>query len=554
MAQNFGASIGMRSSLAPGVSPGNQTERRLFTVAVLLIAAAGVYFRVWQWPVQLLADDEWHALNKLAGADIASIFTSFGHADHSIPLTLYYHALSSVLPLTENILRWPMLIAGLATPVIAVMLLRGVLFRQEKAVMFALLALSPILIYYTRTARPYALTTLLAFGAIIFFHYWAARPRIRHAAGYVALSSLCAWMQPVTLPFLLGPFLFYGGKSLYQWLGHGDRSLIDRLILLGLAELAVLCALLGPPVYLSLNDIAGKAGIDSPTARSIIDTFKLLTGARHAAFTAVTLLLVAWGAWVLGRRQREFTLYLITCSLLSLGTILGSGAAWIQHPLVMARYSLPLIPVMAVFAAAGLCNLLQLAGRTERVQLAGLVLLSAGIFIAGPLARIYAGPVNQFTGHMGYQFDYDWSRNIYNRQLDNRPVSAFYQELGRKPAGSLRLIIAPWHMEWHWNRWYLDQPIHRQVVTAGFATGFCGDSFYGEYPDDSQRIKLANVIHLSDIGKSGRDHDYLVYHKTASRPELDLGPHADCEHRIRSMFGTPDYEDDQLMAYVLGAR
>lgn len=401
------------------------STNRLGTYFLLLvlavIAAAGLYFRLWQLPLQLLADDEWHALNKLLRSDAWGIYTSFGHADHSIPVTLYYYFISQITPLTENIMRGPMLLAGLATPVAAVWLVRRCLSRPEQAILFALLALSPILIYFTRTARPYALSTVLAFAAVVVFYYWTREPRLRYAVAYVMMCSLSAWMQPVTLTLMLSPFLFFGGKSLYLWIKRGDRSLFWRLLVLGLTQLAALCALLGPPVYFNLKDITGKTGVDSPTLHSVLETFKLLAGSEYGLYTGAFLLFAAWGAFLLGRRKREFTLLLLFCSLLSLTAILCSGAAWIQHSLVTARYGLPVLLIMAVFAAVGLNHLLQFASRFKLHPGIGLALLCIAVFAAGPLTRTYQGAINQFTGHMAYQFDYDWDQNVYNTELDKRP-------------------------------------------------------------------------------------------------------------------------------------
>ncbi|HEY3564436.1 MAG TPA: hypothetical protein VGL96_05500, partial [Casimicrobiaceae bacterium] len=50
----------------------------------------GLALRVWQVDTQILLEDEWHAIHKLLRSSALDIFTHLGHADYSIPLTLYY--------------------------------------------------------------------------------------------------------------------------------------------------------------------------------------------------------------------------------------------------------------------------------------------------------------------------------------------------------------------------------------------------------------------------------------------------------------------------------
>jgi hypothetical protein len=76
---------------------------------VVLLSAAAV-LRLWYLPDQLLADDEWHALHKVISATPADILRSFGHADHTIPLTLFYEWLAAGPGLDEWTMRLPLLV------------------------------------------------------------------------------------------------------------------------------------------------------------------------------------------------------------------------------------------------------------------------------------------------------------------------------------------------------------------------------------------------------------------------------------------------------------
>ena len=522
-------------------------------IIILIVSAAAIWLRLWQLPLQFIADDEWHALHKLARSNAWGIFTSFGHADHSIPITLYYYAVSLVTPLTETIMRTPMVIAGLLTPPIVTILWGRFLTRKEQYLLFVLLALSPMLIYYTRTARPYAISTLLSVAGVAIFYLWSIRPSIKKASAYLFCCTFSAWLQPVTLTFLLTPFLFFGTKSLYIWIKESRPRLLGSLIYLGATQALFLALLLGPPIYYNLNDIKGKTGQDSPTVYSLIDTFKLFTGSDYNLYGFAIVSLIFVGIFELWRRNRNLTCYLLLCTGLPFAVIASSGAAWIQHALVTARYGLPILFFLALFLSIGIQKVASYAPKSLFPLFLCITALTS--FLMGPLPRVYSSEINQFTSHMAYQADYNWNENIYNIELDTRPTSDFYRMLSQNPPQSINIVASPWFMEWHWNRWYIDQNIHQQKVTAGFLNGFCGSRFYGEYSSEDQRFKLRNIVHITDLldEQSSASYDYLIYDKKMSRGDKDKKNYLQCGNQIRLKFGPPKFEDQHIAVYSLKA-
>lgn len=531
-------------------------DRIGYLVAWVLIVTIALALRVWQFPLQLLADDEWHALNRVIGSTPLETAVTFGNADHSIPLTLFYFLLSVFTPLTENLMRLPMLLAGMASIIAIPRILHFVLTRQERLLLGGLLAVSPLLVYYSRTARPYAISTLLAVIAIIYFFHWFRTREKQHAVGYILCAACAAWLLPVTLSILLAPFLFFGMIGLGQVIRDGQWHDMKSLFLLGLATLVPLIILLGPPMYFSLGDITGRAGVNTITLSTLVDTFRLLAGSEYTVIILTVAFLALYGAITLMRRNRLLCLYLLTCSVIAFVICIASGAAWIHHPLVVARYVLPALPILLLLITIGVSTLVNcflpdssLAGRMA-VIMAPLLLATFG-----PLRAQYHQPLNQFTGHMAYQFDYDWETNIYNDDLDVLPISEFYQQLGGQPAGQYHLAIAPWFIYWHWNRWYLDQRVHQQRVSAAFLSGFCGSGHYGEYGPGHSRIDLQHITHLVDLvpGENNPGNvDFLVYQKTPARTEIDYRPFEGCLERIRETFGKPYFEDDHIVVYQLG--
>ena len=200
-------------------SPAAETSarERVGWLALLAVAiVAGAWLRWYQLGIQVLLDDEWHALHKLLASDAWGIATSFGYADHSIPLTLYYRFLLLHGGLTEWVMHLPMLVFGIALLVLAPLALRRETTLAVRATWVALLAISPLLVYHARIARPYALTGLLVPLALVAFRRWwqADRAATSWGAIYVVATALAGWLHATTLAFTLLPFAYEAVRSL----------------------------------------------------------------------------------------------------------------------------------------------------------------------------------------------------------------------------------------------------------------------------------------------------------------------------------------------------
>src|SRR5690606_26096974 len=119
---------------------------------------------------------------------------------------------------------------------------------SESGWLALLLALSPILIYFSRTARPYALTVLLAFAALMIFFLWFRERKRYQAVLYILFATLCAWLQPITLTILVAPFVYFGAGALYRAVATRDVRNLVSLFFLGLGLLLFLGLSIGPPL------------------------------------------------------------------------------------------------------------------------------------------------------------------------------------------------------------------------------------------------------------------------------------------------------------------
>jgi len=461
----------------------------------LLVVACltGAALRWYQLRIQVVLDDEWHALHKLLQSDSWDILTSFGYADHSIPLTLYYRFLLLHGGLTEWVMHLPMLLSGVALLLIAPWLMRRECTLAVRAVWAVMLAISPLLVYHSKTARPYALTSLLTLVALVAFRRWwlGGRSTRAWAGTYIITTVLAGYLHPITLPFTLLPFIYYGVQALlsYEEDGVKRRLMVRRLLVLGIGTpLLLACALL-PPVVNDWTRLSAKAGAHSVTPESLYRTLLMLFGIAHPALLAILLIITALGLYRSSHRHRDFVGYVAVVALGSLAAIAAARPLWIHHPLVLARYVQPALPFLLLFLAEGCVACLErLQAGTIR---AGIVAALAGLlWWSGPMPDYLYYP-NQFIGHLRFQYDYDPAHNPYVLEVPRDPMPDFYRRLAEKRPRSLTLIEAPWRLESNFNPhpWY--QEVHRQFVKIGLVTPVCGVRDFGEYPATVTALRLS---------------------------------------------------------------
>ncbi len=532
----------------------------LWAIVAGIAILVGAWLRWYQLPIQVLLDDEWHALHQVIHSDAYRIATSFGFADHSIPLTLYYRFLALHGGLTEWVMHLPLLIAGIVLLVAAALSFRrdGETAPAVRAVWVTLLAISPLLVYHSKTARPYALTSLLAFVAIVAFRRWWQRDGSSGAWGsaYVAATFFAGWLHPITLPFTLLPFVYYGARVLL-FTKRTPETLsvaLTRLLLLGGITAILLAAALGPPLVNDWSRFAAKAGRDTVTLESLYRTLLMLFGIAQPPLLAVLLALSALGIWRLWQRERELVTYLLIVTLGAAVAIALAQPQWIHHPGVYARYLLPALPFLLLFLAEGTVACLEPLRRP--VWQAGATIGGAALlWWAGPMPDYFYRP-NQFMGHLRFQYDYDPAHNPYVLEIPRDPIPDFYRQLAQRPPRTLTLVEAPWRLESNFNPqpWY--QEIHRQYVKIGLTTPVCGVRDFGEYPATVRALRMREFVHLSEIlaGKS-YGADYLVMHlkawKTPPDAEVEWPDVAACLPGIEAKLGRPVYRDDQIVVFPL---
>jgi hypothetical protein len=523
---------------------------------LLLALVVGFALRAYQLTDQIVADDEWHAIHAVIYASYPYILTHFGLTDHSIPLTLFYRTMADTTGLSEAVMRAPVLAFGVATLLVVPLLVRARFGRPTSAVFAWVLAISPLHVYFSRYARPYAITLFFTFvGAVAFFEWWTGRGR-RWGALYVVCAMLGPYFHLTGLPVLLAPLLF-GVLERMRSRRAGETRSLAELGWLAAAVAAGLAALLLPPIVSDWTALASKVEKQSLEWATVRGAFELHLGTARAWLLLAAASVMVVGAVASSRRQPRFLVYWGFLAVCQLAVAVGGRPAGITVPITLARYALPLLPALLLMLAAGLVCIEDSACRLLRRYPVGLVGIAAcGVLLYyGPLPRIYYRP-NDWTNHGLFQYGYDPARNSVYRALRPVQIPAFYQQLRQLAPASLRLVEAPWYYEWHNNLYPYYQQVHRQHMSVGFVGDVWHGNRAGEIPLTRDGFVFRNVIHVFDhAALLRRGVRFVVFH-TDLHAELPPGwPYATpvdvtpwVEH-YRRIYGPPVYTDPRVIVF-----
>ncbi len=536
-------------------------EFRFYLIFVCLVII-GIYLRLDQFYLQVLLDDEWHAVHQLLQKTPKELFLSIGYADYSIPLALLYFVEAKYFGLSELLMRWPMMLAGIASLFVLPLYMRK-RFGDRLVLVFAgLLAISPLLIIYSRTARPYSLTLLFSLLAIAAFYRFVAADKNQWqvAAVYICAGVLSVWLHLISLPLVLAPFLTLGLTALYQ----RDWESVSRMFWLGMVTGICLLVLLLPPLLAHPQALVAKLGIDDFSIETVSGALFLWFGTSSSVLVVVSLVLAGIGSRRLWRELKILPAILLGLAL-TLIVMFLSQPAWVRHSLTFARYLLVLMPLLLLALALGL---LRVSDWVNRVfgKFGKLLVIFFGfgyigfVIATSPVQKFLAKP-NSNSLHLIYKFDFRTEKNVIAKQQANIPVSQFWAKFSSLPADSMKIAAAPFYFEsYNWNavRW---EEISGQRVMPAYLLGLCGNQRWGEVPNNhNYRFKNAGyAIDKEDLIRRG--FDFLVFQKAVTyltaQGRLSLGEKTmNCERKLRDNLPLPVYEDEWLIAFPLssGAR
>jgi Dolichyl-phosphate-mannose-protein mannosyltransferase len=521
---------------------------------IWLAVAIGValWLRLDQFLDQTLIDDEWHAVHQLIQSTPSKFILSFGHADYSIPLTLWYWLQAQWFGLSELGMRLPMMLAGIATVLLFPLALRKSIDARIVVIFAFLLACSPLLITFSRMARPYALTLLFSFSAYACLLRAVSGQRFRWVAGagYAVLSALTLWLHPITGPFLVAPLVLLW----FRWIRERD---FDSVTLLRLTLLTALTGLLMafvvlPPLLLDPAALAGKSGIHSVKLSTIEGIWFLWFGTGSAIAVVLAIGLSGFGLPLLIQKL-QIVRWALTGIALTILVILVMRPAWIYNPLTFARYLLPAVPLLLLAVAAGIFRLLSIRGAQRMTVFVGVALLAAWSFTS-PLGVQLRVP-NSNTLHSVDLVSFRPAENPISPYIEMLPLSPFWASLSPSPAGSITVAVAPFRFEsfdWPAPIW---ERVSRQRVIPAFVSGTCETWVHGNTPNDA-RFRFRNAVQVADKSSLARAGvEYIAFFRASrnlmAKPETPYLPH--CETWMRNHFGKPSFDDESLVVWRVGA-
>jgi hypothetical protein len=534
-----------RSRAAAGAKP-----IAIVGVAVAVVLAA--WLRLHGLGVQVVLDDEWHALHKLLTASYAGIFSSFGYSDHSIPLTLFYKAIAGTIGLDEINMRIVQAVCGIALVIACAVLAWKATAQAPTTILFAfLVADAPLLVFYSRFARPYAIVTLLTVLALVALWRWRAKRSRGLATVACLLAALAAWMHVLSALFPMAALAAILAGDLQAPAGRRARA-VRSTIALGSAIGLAIMALIAVPVIGDFGSLGAKAGESAADVDTLLRVLGLFAGGLPNTAAVAAALLAAFGAYRFVRDRGELGSYLAFIALAPLLAVALLGAAWTHQGHTFARYVFPAQVIFLFWCAYGIVSLARVAGR-DAIPALGLcfAVASSAAYLAFTPAIEQVRTLGPWYGHAIHHFDYVPAHNRALRYYDGWEVPRFYQALAALPSGAAPIIQAPFHFMAPYNPDAFYAQVHHQPELQGFVHDLClAGPYYGELPRD-RRFRFASFVHLDDrdaVLKTGAR--YLVFQRDLRNgrafPEAKR-----CVEALTGLYGPPIEIDARLAVFDL---
>ncbi len=524
---------------------------------LILAAVVAFVLRTWQLPAQIISGDEWHCVRKVAGSGYLGIMTSFGRADHCIPLTLLYELASRTIGLSEMVMHLPMLLVGMLAVVCVPLMLRSQIGRPASYLLAGLIAISPMQVFYSRFARPYGITSFLGVCALVLFLKWWGTKRRSYAVLYVIVAVACVYLHVLTGAFVLAPFVFYVARSLFS---RADRwSKLRRVFLPGLCAVVLLVVLIGPAIVADYDVFTVRTSNELSSISAVVSAWPGLVGMNIMGIAIALVLPTIWGAVHL-RKSRLFQLAAVA-SVLQIVGVYVTGVRAAASPLIMARYIFCVQPFLLAIMAVGFVGLSQQMVR-QRARLGHVlgILLCTTLFAVGPLLVVFAHSSSWFANHL-------WISMVGKRQAyhDVIKVPGFYKQLADLKPERAAIVESLCYLPIRQNPLPAYETAHRRRTLVGIPD--CGPpqaKYRWRTTFLNPGMRFRNMIRLSDIeGLARSGASYVILHRQLRSEIEDFARLLNerirrmptdilsCIELYRERLGQPVYEDDKLVVFQL---
>ncbi len=547
----------------------SKSDERAFNILLGLAFGIGFFLRMYLLSDQILLDDEWHSMSFVVGKSLPWILTHFAvyGGFTSIPLNLYEWMLLRTVGWSETLLQAPSVLLGLLLLLGGPLLAKPLVGPRRAGMLALLLAVSPLLIFYSRLCRPYSAVACLSFLAVLFAAAWMRSGSPGSATGFAVCGVLAVYCHPFAAIAIgtLGASAVLLGVMRPRPAPGGGPSLRQALavtIAMGLTGAVLLLPALANSLGNAFADVAQQGEI---RMQSWLSLASLISGTANPVLAALFWCAVLTGAVALCRSDPWLGGTLLALYPLQMLALMISRPHSCHVGILLARYTIALVPVSLLLVSYGIQAAFDAAGArrspSRALQILVVFVFVAALLVAGPLPQAYVAP-NNFTNHGVFQHRYgpiDWTRSFASEfeppefplrtvvRLDEVP--AFYRSLREQP-GPRPIVEYPMFIGDHFNVLYYYQRVHRRPVIAGYVRtatpsspqisgGVGGDTYMDDVLNlarDPARLRFRNLIRMDDLdGMRGRGVEFVIIHK---RFEAQL-----------SMVAPPPPEMDSLLTH-----
>ena len=517
--------------------------------AVATVLAA--WLRLYHLDRQVPVDDEWHALHKLMSSGYGEIFSSFGVADHSIPLTLFYKLLAQTIGLDEIGLHILQALSGIAlVAVVAWIAWRTTASSAVTVLLSFLVAGAPFLVLYSRFARPYAITTLLVVIGLALLWRWRERRSRRLGAAVCALFALSAWLHPLTALYAMAALAYVLAEDVGERRAQAARATFALGLAVGLSILAFLAV----PFLNDFGNLSSKAGRHVPDGYTLFRMASIFLGGMPDAVTGAMVLVSGFGAWHFWRAHRALGGYLAFAVLAPVLAVLLLGAHWTHQGHTFGRYVFPAQVLLLFWFAYGSVMIVRAIARRPvmPLEMAVAVAMAVSYLAHGPAIQ-QVRKLDAWYAHFYFHFDYVRAHNVLAEYWKDSPPPTFYRVLADLPRGTAPVIQAPFVFAAPVNRIAKYAQHHRQREFAGLMHDLCVPGpYYGEVPHD-RRFRFKSLVFLDDpaaVRATGAR--YLLVHRDIV-PGESFAAYDQCVAALKRLYGEPVDVDDRVTAFDLRA-
>jgi len=394
----------------------------------------GTFLRLADVGTALLFGDELHSLRDMHGG-YGEIFGHFSQTGGGLALPLIQRILLDLFGDGPWSIRAPAWVAGLALLYLTYPVARRRLGEFAAVGATALVAIMPLLVFYSHFARIYSLTALLCLLLYDRLEQCLGDAHGRPSGwlGLTLLTALVPWTHPTALGFVIPA---YAGAFLALWLAPQEpHEFRDRAARLAgaLALAGILCALAYWPVRESLLAFTSeKTQAEYYGAFGPLDIASLVVGSRGAAIALSIPAAAALAALAFGLRARSAVLLsAVVGPPLTIALVQPYGDAY-----AYARYVMPGVVPLCLLLGWGLGRIPRPGGSAAW---APAVLVAGALFLAGPLAPGNTRVPQHANTYLGMlplpAFDEPWP-----------DTPGFYRQLASLPKSeraNLRLLEVP---------------------------------------------------------------------------------------------------------------